>query len=71
MAARPGILIAAIGLDLMVLAGFIWVKLLSDPLVLVVAGLAMAAILIAESLFLGRRAPDAHSGSAHDHHYHG
>ena len=40
-------------------------------LVLVVAGLAMAAILIAESLFLGRRAPDAHSGSAHDHHHHG
>ncbi len=50
--ARLSILIAAIILDLIVLAGFIWVKIFSDPLVVAVAGALMLAILIMEVLFL-------------------
>lgn len=51
------ILLTAIVLDLVVLAGFIWLKLTSDPLVIGVAGIAMALILIVEGVFLGRRQP--------------
>jgi amino acid transporter len=50
--ARLSILIAAMLLDLVVLAGFIWIKLASDPLVVGVAGALMLAILIMEVLFL-------------------
>ncbi len=50
--ARLGILIAAIILDLIVLAGFVWIKIFSDPLVVGVAGAVMLVILIVEVLFL-------------------
>lgn len=50
--ARLSILIAAIVLDLIVLAGFVWVKIADDPLVVGVAGTVMLAILIMEVLFL-------------------
>jgi hypothetical protein len=50
--ARSAILIAAIVLDLIVLAGFVWIKIFSDPLVVGVAGAVMLAILIMEALFL-------------------
>jgi amino acid transporter len=50
--ANLSILIVAIILDLIVLAGFVWVKMSSDPLVVGVAGAAMLAILIMEILFL-------------------
>ncbi len=50
--ARQAILITAIVLDLVVLTGFIWVKIGSDPLVVGVAGTVMLAILLAEFLFL-------------------
>ena len=50
--ARLSILITAIILDLIVLAGFIWIKIISDPLVVGVAGVVMLAILIMEVLFL-------------------
>ena len=50
--ARLSVLIAAIILDLIVLAGFIWIKIFSDPLVVAVAGAVMLAILIMEVLFL-------------------
>ncbi|MDA3823909.1 MAG: APC family permease, partial [Bacteroidales bacterium] len=50
--ARLYILIIAIILDLIVLAGFIYVKIQSDPLVVGVAGAVMIVILIVEVLFL-------------------
>ena len=50
--ARLSILIAAIILDLIVLAGFVWIKIVSDPLVVGVAGAVMLAILSMEVLFL-------------------
>jgi amino acid transporter len=45
-------LIVAIILDLIVLSGFVWIKLLNDPLVVGVAGAIMLTILIMEVLFL-------------------
>tara|TARA_R110001592_G_scaffold84526_1_gene249906 strand:- start:5735 stop:7069 length:1335 start_codon:yes stop_codon:yes gene_type:complete len=50
--ARLSILVVAIILDLIVLAGFIWIKINSDPLVVGVAGVVMLAILLVEVLFL-------------------
>jgi len=50
--ARLSILIAAIILDLIVLAGFMWTKISSDPMVVGVAGAGMLSILIVEILFL-------------------
>lgn len=50
--ARLSILIAAIILDLIVLSGFVWIKIASDPLVVGVAGAVMLALLIMEILFL-------------------
>ena len=50
--ARSVFPIIAIILDLTVLAGFVWVKINSDALVVGVAGAVMLAILILEALFL-------------------
>ena len=50
--ARSAILTTAIILDLVVLTGFIWVKLSGDPVILIVAGTGMLAILAMEFLFL-------------------
>ncbi|MCB2141331.1 APC family permease [bacterium] len=50
--ANPVILVVAIGLDIIVFAGFIWVKIVSDPFVVFVALTVMAIILIAEYFFL-------------------
>jgi hypothetical protein len=44
--------IVAIILDLIVLSGFVWFKINSDPLVVGVAGTVMLAILLMEALFL-------------------
>ncbi len=65
--AKSVIPVIAIVLDLIVLGGFLWVKGTSDPLVLIVAAAAMAAILIMEIFFLRNRPPEdrpehAHSG---------
>ncbi|MDX1467098.1 MAG: APC family permease [Halomonas sp.] len=66
--ARPAILLTAIALDLVVLAGFLWVKATTDPLVLYVAAAAMAVILVAEYAFLARRPAqdDDHHAPSHD-----
>ncbi len=45
----------AILLDVLVLAGFVWVKANSDPLVLIVATIVMAVLLVGEWLFLANR----------------
>lgn len=58
VSANPAVLIAAIVLDLFVLGGFVWVKLTSDPLVLVVALITMIAILMAELIYLRHRLHD-------------
>jgi amino acid transporter len=50
--ARSAFPIVAIILDCIVLAGFVWIKINSDPLVVGVAGVVMLAILIVEVLFL-------------------
>jgi amino acid transporter len=65
--ANPIILVIAIVLDLIVLGGFIWVKLMSDPVVIGVAALAMALILLAESIFLANRQTSSDDFD-HDHH---
>jgi len=51
------ILIAAILLDLMVLGGFLWVKVVSDPWVVGVAISGMIIIAIIESIFLRKKGP--------------
>jgi amino acid transporter len=50
--AQGAVLIGAIVLDLIVLAGFLWIKISSDLLVVGVAGAVMLAILIVEAFFL-------------------
>jgi len=50
--AHAAILIAAIVLDLSVLAGFLWIKISSDLLLVGIAGAVMLSILIVEALFL-------------------
>jgi len=52
--ARSAVLIVAIVLDLIVLVGFLWVKISSDLLVVGVAGAVMLSILVVEALFLRR-----------------
>jgi len=62
----------AILLDLLVLGGFVWVKLNSDPFVIGVAVGTMVVIAAAEQFFLKRFQETGHSGHdeshAHDHH---
>ena len=56
---RPGIVRAAIVLDIVVLAAFIWVKATTDALGLYVAGGGIVAIVAAERLFMRSHArPD-------------
>ena len=64
--AHPAILVTAILLDVIVLGGFIWVKITSDPIVIGVAALAMVVILFVESVFLANN--PVHSGNSHHHH---
>lgn len=61
--ARASVLLSAIGLDLLVLGGFLWVKLDTDILVVGVAFGAMAVLLTGEALFL-RRTPHVASEMA-------
>lgn len=58
------ILLTAIVLDLIVLIGFVWFKMASDFLVVVVAGVSMALILLIESIFLYRRPTEAKNHDA-------
>ena len=65
--ANAAILVTAIVLDLLVLGGFVWVKLISDPVVIGVAALAMAVILFVESVFLANNPTPTDD----NHHHHG
>jgi amino acid transporter len=64
--AKAWVLVTAIVLDLVVLAGFVWFKLATDSLVVGVAGAAMVLILVVEGVFLGRR-PAAETHAHQDH----
>ena len=59
-------------LDLLVLGGFVWVKLNTDPFVIGVAVVTMVVIAAAEQFFLKKVAATGHSGRseshAHGHH---
>jgi hypothetical protein len=59
--ARRSIALIAIALDALVLLGFVYVKLQTDPLVLWVAGGLMALIWLVEMVFLHRVAQQAES----------
>jgi len=63
--ANPVIPAMAIVLNLIVLGGFLWVKIASDPLVLIVAAAVMAAILISEFLFLRTRPSEGQPTHTH------
>lgn len=63
--ANPLIPVMAIVLDVIVLSGFFWVKVASDPVVLIVAVAIMAAILITEFFFLRNQA--SADKSDHEH----
>ena len=61
----------AIVLDLVVLGGFVWVKLNSDPFVIGVAVVTMIVIAVAEQIFLKssarRKAMNSDESNAHHH----
>ena len=61
----------AIILDLLVLGGFIWVKLTTDPFVIGVAVATMSVIAVAEQLFLksSARTEAVKAGASHEHHH--
>jgi amino acid transporter len=61
------ILLTAIVLDFIVLIGFIWFKMVSDSLVVGVAGSAMLLILIVEAVFLYRQ-PKEEKNKHEKHH---
>lgn len=65
--ANATVLVIAILLDVVVLAGFLWVKATTDPLVLIVALVVMTAILLAERLFLSRSEASNHRDNTHSH----
>lgn len=66
--AKRWVPITAITLNLFVLGGFIWVKLNSDPFVVVFAFVAMALIAISEQLFLNSRQKNTNQHEkSHEH----
>ncbi len=67
LGANPVIVMTAIVLDLIILGGFIWVKVTSDPFVLFVAAGVMALILIGEFFFLRKRPSDEQQEHSHSH----
>ncbi len=69
--AKGWVPIVAIILDLLALLGFCWVKLYSDPFVLVVAIISMALIALGELLFLRSEArkQEVNGSDTHEHHH--
>lgn len=50
--AKAAIVVTAIGLDVLVLGAFLWIKAASDPLVIIVALVLMALVFVGECWFL-------------------
>ena len=67
LAANPLILVTAIVFDLIILAGFAWVKFSTDPFVLIVAVALMAVILTGEYFFLRQLPADDQPEEGHSH----
>lgn len=69
--ARIWVPVTAIFLDFLVLGGFVWVKLNSDPFVIGVAVVTMIAIAIGEQIFLKKTAGARQSGQekSYEHHH--
>ena len=69
--AKGWIPVVAIVLDLLALVGFCWVKLNSDPFVLVVALITMVLIALGEVWFLrsATRKQEQHESHSHEHHH--
>ncbi|MEX1198280.1 MAG: amino acid permease, partial [Pseudohongiellaceae bacterium] len=65
--ANPLIPVVAIALDALVLAGFVWVKLGTDPMIVILAVTVMALIAILEWIFLTRFRPTEEHGPGHEH----
>jgi amino acid transporter len=67
--AKPWVPVTAIVLDLVVLGGFVWVKLNSDPFVIGVAVVTMMLIAAGEYFYLGsdRRKKLIHQDDGHSH----
>jgi amino acid transporter len=69
--AKRWVPVVAIVLDLVVLGGFVWVKLNSDPFVIGVAVATMIVIAVAEQIFLKssarKQAMDGDESNAHHH----
>lgn len=65
--AKAWVPVTAIFLDMLVLGGFVWVKLSTDPFVIGVAVVSMIAIAVAEQIFLKRTvsAPDKGHNESH------
>jgi amino acid transporter len=65
--AKAWVPVTAIFLDMLVLGGFVWVKLSTDPFVIGVAVVSMIAIAVAEQIFLKRTvsAPDVGDNKSH------
>jgi fatty acid desaturase len=53
--AKAAILLAAIAADGVVLAAFSWVKLKSDPMIVIYAAIGIVLVFAGEHLFLQRR----------------
>jgi hypothetical protein len=62
--------VAAIGLDLLVLGGFVWVKLNTDPFVIGVAVITIIVIAAAEQIFLKKTGGIEPPKGAHSHDLH-
>ena len=65
--ASTTVLVTAILLDVVVLVGFLWVKVTTDPLVLIVASVVMVAILVAERFFLSGKGISSSRENTHSH----
>ena len=68
--AKAWVPVAAIMLNVLVLAGFVWVKLNTDPFVIGVAVVAMITIAIVEKVFLKKvaMADKDNAENSHQHH---
>lgn len=65
--ASTTVLVTAILLDVVVLVGFLWVKVTTDPLVLIVASVVMVTILVAERFFLSGKGNSSSRENTHSH----
>ncbi len=65
--ARPVVLVGAMTLDIVALGALLVMKAESDPMILLIAAVAIALIIVGESMFL-RTNPPAKAGHSNGHH---